>query len=80
MNENYNYGQGIPTGDVRDNTSGDVALLRDTFLNAERVAMRDYALIPVIHQGQRYLINMSVTDLISNFCGAPYSFRYMSMR
>ena len=50
------------------------------FLNAERVAMRDYAFIPVIHQGQRYLINMSVTDLISNFCGAPYSFRYMSMR
>ena len=42
--------------------------------------MRDYAFIPVIHQGQRYLINMSVTDLISNFCGAPYSFRYMSMR
>ena len=49
------------------------------FLNAERVAMRDYAFIPVVHQGQRYLINMSVTDLIRNFCGAPYSFRYMSM-
>ena len=50
------------------------------FLNAERVAMRDYAFIPVVHQGQRYLINMSVTDLIRNFCGAPYSFRYMYMR
>lgn len=50
------------------------------FLNAERVAMHDYAFIPVVHQGQRYLINMSVTDLIRNFCGAPYSFRYMYMR
>ena len=50
------------------------------FLNAERVAMRDYAFIPVVHQGQRYLINMSVTDLICNFSGAPYSFRYMYMR
>lgn len=50
------------------------------FLNAERVAMRDYALIPVVHEGQRYLINMSVNDLICNFCGAPYSFRYMNMR
>lgn len=49
------------------------------FLNAERVAMRDYALIPVIHQGQRYVINVSVTGLICNFSGAPYSFRYMSM-
>lgn len=49
------------------------------FLNAERVAMRDYAFIPVIHQGQRYVINVSVTGLICNFSGAPYSFRYMSM-
>ena len=50
------------------------------FANAERVAMRDYALIPIVQQGQRYLINMNVTDLICNFSGAPYSFRYMSMR
>lgn len=42
------------------------------FLNAERVAMRDYAFIPVIHQGQRYVINVSVTGLICNFSGAPY--------
>ena len=49
------------------------------FLNAERVAMRDYALIPVIHQGQRYVINVSVTGLFFNFSGAPYIFRYMSM-
>ena len=49
------------------------------FLNAERVAMRDYAFIPVVHQGQRYVINVSVTGLICNFSGAPYSVRYMSM-
>lgn len=50
------------------------------FANAESIAMRDYAFIPVVQQGQRYLINMSVTDLICNFCGAPYSFRYMKIR
>lgn len=52
MNENYNYGQGIPTGDVRDNTSGDVALLRDTFLNAER----DYVRVLLQNEGLRNLI------------------------
>lgn len=52
MNENYNYGQGILTGDVRDNTSGDVALLRDTFLNAER----DYVRVLLQNEGLRNLI------------------------
>ena len=59
------------------NTELDVQKRWDLMLQAEELAMNDYANIPVFQKGNTALLNPKVKDLVNQQVGTPFTFKYV---